>query len=246
MKIKSWRDFYYYQKKSKLLSREAEQFLLGLKNEQEAIDLLVEYNLGLINQIARQNLNRGIELEDLTTAGIIGLIDAINRFDINSGNKLSTFAYYYINNSIKSTIENESRTIRVPAHQYEAQSKINKWQAVSKNQKELCSLTGLSEKQLKNASKAFVQIVPDDDYAALTQSDNHDLEEITINKLISEESFNLLESISPIHKIVIQMSFGFLGEPYSILEMSKELLIPQNEIIKIHNEALDILKVNFK
>ena len=157
MKIKSWSDYQWSRSKNKKnLTLEEETWLLEHRNEEKALDVLVTQNLGLIKTIALRHKDRGVDYDDLCHHGVVGLMDAISRFDTNSGNKLSTYAYHYIGNAIKTAVENESKTIRIPAHQYEAMSKINKWSSIAENEDDLGSLTGLSKKQINTAQRAFM------------------------------------------------------------------------------------------
>lgn len=244
LQIRTWRDLEFALKKNNgILTKEAERFLLGLRKEQRALDILVEYNQGLVKSIAKQNQNRGVEMEDLVHHGTIGLIEAINRFDLASSNKLSTYAWHYITNAIKSSVENESRTIRVPAHQYEAQSKIIRWESSAKNKSDLASLSGLSEKQIDNAKKAFAQIIPED--TAVGIMDESNWESVVEHKLICEEALSILESISVLHRAVIEMSFGLISQPCTVNAMAKELLLSPEEIMTIHNEAIHLLRLHF-
>lgn len=80
----------------------------------EARDLLILSNIRLVISIAKKYVNRGVELEDLISYGIIGLINAIDRFRPELGNKLSTHATWWIRQSITRAIADTSRTIRIP------------------------------------------------------------------------------------------------------------------------------------
>ena len=90
----------------------------------EAFDLIVLHNLKLVVKIAHQYKFAGMEPEDLINEGTMGLLDAVDRYDINNGAKFSTYASLWIKQKIRRCLSNKSRTIRIPDHL--AQIKIGK------------------------------------------------------------------------------------------------------------------------
>ena len=90
----------------------------------EAHRLIILHNLKLVVKIAHQYKYAGMEPEDLINEGTMGLIDAVDRFDVNNGAKFSTYAALWIKQKIRRCLSNKSRTIRIPDHL--AQVKIGK------------------------------------------------------------------------------------------------------------------------
>ena len=84
--------------------------------EFEARQRMIEHNLRLVVNIAKHYLNRGIPLLDLVEEGNLGLIHAIEKFDPERGFRFSTYATWWIRQSIERAIMNQSRTIRLPVH----------------------------------------------------------------------------------------------------------------------------------
>ncbi len=84
--------------------------------DREARNLLVKANLGLVRQVARRYVGRGLAIDDLVGEGNLGLIRAAEEFDPGVGASFSTYATYWIKQSILSAVMNTADTIRVPAH----------------------------------------------------------------------------------------------------------------------------------
>jgi len=104
--------------KAKLLTADEEKELatrieLGDKN---ARDLMVVSNLRLVVSIAKRHLNRGLPLLDLIEEGNLGLLKAVERFEVSRGLRFSTYATWWIRQGVERALMNQSRTIRLPVH----------------------------------------------------------------------------------------------------------------------------------
>lgn len=111
-----------------LLRPEQEVELAGLiqSGDKNARDLMIKSNLRLVVKIAHDYKDFGLPLLDLISEGNIGLIKAVERFDPNKGGKLSTYAAWWIKQSIKRALANQSKTIRLPVHLVDKISKMRK------------------------------------------------------------------------------------------------------------------------
>lgn len=103
------------------LEKDEEQELSRISNRDIpeaywAKKVLIEANLRLVVSIAKENQFRGLDLEDLISEGNIGLIKAIERFDPEQGNKLSTYACWWIRQQIQLAVSEQTKTIRMPPH----------------------------------------------------------------------------------------------------------------------------------
>jgi RNA polymerase nonessential primary-like sigma factor len=89
---------------------------LALAGDESARQRLIESNLRLVVNISRRYINRGLQLLDLIEEGNLGLIHAVNKFDPERGFRFSTYATWWIRQSIERAIMNQSRTVRLPIH----------------------------------------------------------------------------------------------------------------------------------
>src|SRR6201993_1619981 len=96
------------------------------KGDREARSLMIKANLRLVVKIAHDYVNLGLPLLDLVSEGNIGLMKAVERFDPAKGAKLSTYAAWWIKQSIKRALANQSKTIRLPVHVLETMSKMRR------------------------------------------------------------------------------------------------------------------------
>ncbi|MCD6188017.1 MAG: sigma-70 family RNA polymerase sigma factor [Desulfuromusa sp.] len=105
-------------KKSQLLTAEDERELAGLIAEGDAAarERMIESNLRLVVKIAKRYMDRGLPFLDLIEEGNMGLIKAVEKFKVSKGCRFSTYATWWIRQSIERSIVNQSRTIRLPVH----------------------------------------------------------------------------------------------------------------------------------
>lgn len=96
------------------------------KGDKKARQQMISANLRLVVKIARDYANLGLPLMDLISEGNIGLMKAVERFDPEKGGKLSTYAAWWIKQSIKRALANQSKTIRLPVHLVDKISKIRR------------------------------------------------------------------------------------------------------------------------
>jgi RNA polymerase primary sigma factor len=96
------------------------------RGDKRARDKMISANLRLVVKIAHDYVNFGLPLQDLISEGNIGLIKAVERFDPTKGGKLSTYAAWWIKQSIKRALANQSKTIRLPVHLVDKIAKMRK------------------------------------------------------------------------------------------------------------------------
>lgn len=116
------------QKATRLLlsphNNDDEELYRCVQAGQEAQRRLVETNGRLVISIALKYVGRGLDLDELSQEGVVGLIRAIEKFKLSKGTKLSTYATFWIRQSIVRAIADKSRVIRLPVHQFDRVSKL--------------------------------------------------------------------------------------------------------------------------
>ena len=91
---------------------------------------MMEANIRLVMSIARRYTCKSMTFDDLVQEGILGLLEAINKFEVARGNRFSTYATYWIRQAIVRAIEKQSRMIRLPTYAYHAVGKLERWNMV--------------------------------------------------------------------------------------------------------------------
>ncbi|MEC8555967.1 MAG: RNA polymerase sigma factor RpoD/SigA [Planctomycetota bacterium] len=221
-----------------------------------ARDHMVRANLRLVVNIARGYVGKGLGLQDLIEEGNLGLLRAVEGFDPNVGTRFSTYASYWIKQSIKRALINSAKTIRIPAYMVEL---LSKWRRASARlseelgrsptQEEVGRILGLPRKKLPIIKKA-IQI-----YNSTPQSDQTDagwsLGEMVMDERLKapdEELLDhdvlstvleLLEDLDTREATVLKMRFG-LGdsESHTLKEIGSELGLTRERVRQIETEAL--------
>lgn len=241
-----------------LLSAQEEQDLarrIG-RGDPMARDHMVRANLRLVVNIARGYVGKGLGLQDLIEEGNLGLLRAVEGFDPDMGTRFSTYASYWIKQSIKRALINSAKTIRIPAYMVEL---LSKWRRASARlteelgraptQEEVGRILGLPRKKLPIIKKA-IQI-----YNSTPQSDQSDsgwsLGEMVMDERLKapdEELLDhdvlstvleLLENLDTREATVLKMRFG-LGdsETHTLKEIGAELGLTRERVRQIETEAL--------
>lgn len=230
------------------------------KGDKEARSLMIRANLRLVVKIAHDYANLGLPLLDLISEGNIGLMKAVERFDPDKGGKLSTYAAWWIKQSIKRALANQSKTIRLPVHLVD---KISKMRRVSMQMSEelgreptddeLADEVGMAVgkvSQLKTIAirpasldapisdddtTAFGEIVGDD--AAMTPF------ELLRDKNLQEEVGDLLTVLDEREKKIIFSRFGLDGgKARTLEEVGRKFGVTRERIRQLQNIALSKLR----
>jgi RNA polymerase primary sigma factor len=241
-----------------LLTAKEERDLARLieQGDVRARDRMVRANLRLVVNIARGYVGKGLSLQDLIEEGNLGLLRAVEGFDPEMGTRFSTYASYWIKQSIKRSLINSAKTIRIPAYMVELLSKwrrgsarLNEELGRTPTAEEVARVLGVPKKKLSIIKKA-IQV-----YNSAPQSDQTEagwsLGEMVMDERLKapdEELLDhdvlstvleLLETLESREATVLRMRFG-LGMPQShtLKEIGTQLGLTRERVRQIETEAL--------
>ena len=245
-----------------LLTKEEEVELAkaAAKGNQAAKEKLINHNLRLVVSIAKRYMGHGLPLLDLIQEGNLGLMKAVERYDVSKGFKFSTYATYWIKQAISRGLADQARNIRIPVHMITFMSEIRKFehdfqQAHNRKPKEaeVAAALKVDIKKIKEAyswmnDTTSLDIVVGDD------------EDVTIESFVEDESAptaftsiedadrnaaiqNILNTLSDREKVVIMRRFGIGSSRAETLdEIGKDFGLSKERIRQIEATALRKLR----
>jgi RNA polymerase primary sigma factor len=230
------------------------------KGDKKAREQMIKANLRLVVKIAHDYEGFGLPLLDLINEGNIGLMKAVERFDPAKGGKLSTYGAWWIKQSIKRALANQSKTIRLPVHLVDKISKMRRTAMRLQEEfgreptdEELAEELGISPARIAQLRTAAIRPasldapIGDDDsnnFSEVVQDENatspyQQLEDKTVTKMLQE----MIKTLDPREATILRYRFGLGGGSERTLEeVGEKFGVTRERVRQIQNIALAKLR----
>ncbi|KPJ84754.1 MAG: hypothetical protein AMS17_15630 [Spirochaetes bacterium DG_61] len=247
----------------RLLTAEEEKALSKriLQGDERARESLINSNLRLVVKIARGYLTHEMELLDLIQEGNLGLIKAAEKFDFRKNVRFSTYASFWIKQSIARALSNKSRMIRLPHRKEEKLRKITKAsQRFSKlngrtpDACELSSETKLDEQEIRNIMnlpEKVLSIESSDDRESYSlknvlQDSKYNPDYIVMRKYLREKTAEMLEILTEKERQVLLYRYSFInGRKYTLKDIGEKLSISPETVRQVEMKSLKKIREHF-
>lgn len=229
--------------------------------DKEARDLMISSNLRLVVNLARKYTNRGLSFQDLIQEGNMGLMRAVDKYDYTKGFRFSTYATWWIRQSIVRAIADQSRDIRLPVHMTEQINKIKKTERLlaqdlnrDPTPEEVAKAigNGMTADRVIEIEKIAMDPVSmdqksgseDDNDSTLSdfvKDDNAiDPQMYANNEVLREQVEEMLSSLPPREEAILRMRFGLneTGQAMTLEEVGRKFNVTRERVRQIESKAL--------
>jgi RNA polymerase primary sigma factor len=254
-------------KRHPLLTREEEQRYAraARAGDEQAKETLVNSNLRFVVNISRQYQNRGIPLSDLISEGNIGLLKAVEKFDPERGFHFTTYAVWWIRQSIMKALEAQSRPIRLPAHAASVVERIG-WARSELRQRmrrepttdqialfldlperRVAELLSVSRDPLSLESPAFDEDVPAELGDSVRDKAARSPEDEAMANVLKADINDVLGSLSRRESDIVQSRFGLNGrQRLTLNELGRRYRLTKERVRQIEKRALERLQMSLQ
>jgi len=237
-----------------------EELMVLIDDSWTAVDHLVTANSRLVISIAKKYINRGVPFLDLIQEGNIGLMRAAKRFDYKRGYKFSTYATWWIRQSVTRALADQSRTIRLPVHMSDQLSKMFRMQHHLKQQlerdpvvAEVAEAMGVTSEKIQQMTKdardplslEMPLLVESDSVLGdfIEDQESPDPDEVATISLLRQQLNQILEKLPPREVQILKLRYGLAnGETHTLREVGLKIGVSRERIRQIEAQAIRRLR----